>query len=104
MPYSEVEWDIIARDKIGQSLSDLNKRRRDLQRKEVFTQEEANRLLIATIRRVLLDITAKTEWKDIDAIIMGRWLFTKTAVTMYDNPLDANAAKETHNVIRITRF
>jgi len=104
MPYKEVDWDAIARGNIGQSLNDLNKRRKQLQETGAFTQAEADRVLIPHVRRAILDIAAKRKWAGVDALIMGQWLFTKTGVTMYDKPVDANAAQHTHNVLRITRF
>ncbi|MBP9700645.1 hypothetical protein KBD71_05190 [Candidatus Woesebacteria bacterium] len=104
MPYKDVEWEKIAIGKTGKSLHDLNVRRKELQDRETFTSEEANRLLIGLVRAAMTDISTKPEWKNIDTIVMGQWLFTITSVSFYPEPVDIDVVQQTRTILRIIRF
>lgn len=104
MTYREVEWLDISRIKAGKTIKKLDIRRRFLERDGEVTPEIANQQLLPTARQALMELNRNKEWETVDAIIWGRWLYRNTGITIYDNPLDANAEGEKLDVLRIIRF
>lgn len=104
MTLRELAFDTLRHQEIRKSLYNLDRRRRLQTRGDDVTVEDLNRNLIPSIRKALIDLNKEKDWKDVDAIIWGRLVYTKSGITIFESDRAADVAGETHDALRIIRF